>query len=73
MLRETTEAGFYEAPSQWGSRHPRLQILTIKDLLDVARIDYPMHHPNVTFKHAPKHHGKKPEQGRLLLSPRDVI
>ena len=31
---EAAGAGFYESP--WGTRHPRLQILTMADLLDVA-------------------------------------
>ena len=38
MRKEAATAGFYETP--WG-KHPRLQLLTIKDLLDGKRIDCP--------------------------------
>lgn len=52
MIREAASAGFYESP--WG-KHPRLQILTIADLLDGKGIDYPVpSHANVTFKRAPR-------------------
>ena len=58
MKAEATEAGFYKSP--WGN-HPRLQILTIAELLDGKRIDYP---PtiNVTHKRAPRAEAAMPEQ-----------
>ena len=37
MITEAAGAGFYK--SAWG-QHPRLQILTIKELLDGKRVDY---------------------------------
>ncbi len=37
MKAEAADAGFYQ--SRWGTRHPRLQILTIEELLDGKRID----------------------------------
>lgn len=44
--------GFYESP--WG-RHPRLQLLTIGELLDGKRIDYPQTAGiNRTYRQAPK-------------------
>ncbi|MGH9743306.1 MAG: DNA methyltransferase [Candidatus Acidiferrum sp.] len=63
MRAETASAGFYKSP--WGN-HPRLQILTIAELLDGKRIDYP---PtiNVTHKKAPKAELPSPEQ--LTLTP----
>lgn len=53
MRVEATSADFYVSP--WGTKHPRLQILTIKELLAGKRVDYPAgRHTNVTFKKAPK-------------------
>ena len=49
-MRTAAAAGFYASP--WG-RHPRLQILTVAELLDGKAIDYPRL-VNVTFKAAPK-------------------
>jgi DNA modification methylase len=39
MRVEAAEAGFYDAP--WGQKYPRLQILTIEELLAGKRIDMP--------------------------------
>jgi hypothetical protein len=51
MRKEASGAGFYK--SAWGD-HPRLQLLTIKELLGGKRIDAPiLHQSNVTFKKAP--------------------
>jgi DNA modification methylase len=53
MLREAADAGFYESP--WKSKkHPRLQIITIEELLDGKQIDYPETKANVTYKRADK-------------------
>ena len=53
MRTEAASADFYVSP--WGTKHPRLQILTIKELLEGKRVDYPASaHTNVTFKKAPK-------------------
>jgi len=52
MREEAASAGFYESP--WG-KHPRIQLLTVEQLLEGARIDYPATTgANVTFKRAPK-------------------
>jgi hypothetical protein len=51
MKTEAASAGFYKSP--WGN-HSRLQILTIEDLLDGKKIDYPPEQGNVTFKKAPR-------------------
>ncbi len=53
MRQEAAAAGFYTSPG-WGTKHPRLQILTIEELLDGASLDYPSPYANVTFKRAPK-------------------
>ncbi|HUZ95864.1 MAG TPA: DNA methyltransferase, partial [Edaphobacter sp.] len=45
MKTEAASAGFYKSP--WGN-HPRLQILTIAELLEGKGIDFP-HPSNVTF------------------------
>jgi site-specific DNA-methyltransferase (adenine-specific) len=54
MRTEAAEAGFYD--SAWTrQKHPRIQIITIEELLDGRSIDSPpMRHTNVTFKRAPK-------------------
>jgi len=60
MRKAAASAGFYESP--WG-KHPRLQLLTVRELLDGKRIDYPpSQHVNVTYKRAPRAKGKKAEQ-----------
>jgi DNA modification methylase len=38
MRREAASAGFYDSP--WG-RHPRIQLLTVAELLEGSKIDYP--------------------------------
>jgi len=50
MRTEAAKAGFYTSP--WGN-HPRLQLLTVGELLEGKGIDYP-HLVNVTFKAAPR-------------------
>lgn len=60
MITEAVSAGFYKSPG-WNKNYPRIQILTIKELLDGKRIDYPPK-TNITFKKAKKHEGEKQEQ-----------
>jgi DNA modification methylase len=62
MRSEAASAGFYKSP--WG-QHPRLQILTIEQLLEGKGIDYP-HPTNVTFKRAPR--AETPEAEQLSLT-----
>ena len=52
MLHEAVEAGFYESTS-WG-KFPRIQILTIEELLAGKSIDYPRGAADATFKRAPR-------------------
>jgi len=51
MVKEAASAGFYR--SGFGTKHPRVQILTIEDLLDGARIDMPRSGSRETFRQAP--------------------
>jgi len=54
MRTEAASAGFYKSP--WQEKpYPRLQILTVEELLNGKRIDCPpLGQVNVTFKKAPK-------------------
>ena len=42
MLTEAASAGFYE-PKEFPGRYPRLQILTIAELLAGKKLEYPTH------------------------------
>jgi len=54
MRTEAAGAGFYESPG-WAKKYPRLQLLTVADLLGGKGINCPpSRHGNVTFKKAPK-------------------
>jgi hypothetical protein len=50
MRSEAASAGFYQA--RWGKACPRIQLLTVADLLSGKTVDFPRE--NVTFKKAPK-------------------
>ncbi len=65
MRTEAAGAGFYH--SAWGN-HPRLQILTIAELLEGKRVDMPpLRQVNVTFKQAPKAKSEQVEAPTLPL------
>ena len=49
MLTEATTAGFYESLG-WGKKYPRVQILTIEELLQGKKPEHPSQHG--TFKQA---------------------
>ena len=69
MRAEVASGGFYGSPG-WGKKYPRLQILTIADLLNGKHIDYPPPtQVNVTFKKAPRAKAREAEQ--LLLAAED--
>ena len=63
MRREAASAGFYESP--WG-KHPRIQLLTIEDLLGGKSIDYPQD-TDVTFKKAQRVRSNPSEQKTLPM------
>jgi hypothetical protein len=51
MRAEAASAGFYSSP--WGTTHPRLQLLTVGQLLEGKKVDYPpMTGSNVTHRRA---------------------
>jgi len=67
MQKEAAEAGFYTSAD--GSRYPRLQLLTIKGLLEgTQHLQRPLHVRDVTFKKAPKSRQAVPENYDLPLS-----
>lgn len=60
----SVKAGFYESP--WG-KHPRLQLLTIEELLEGKKVDMPLAQGvNVTFEKAPRAKGEGGRQRKLL-------
>ncbi len=65
MREEAASAGMYE--SAWGTAtFPRIQIITVGDLLDGRRIDMPYGgRSNVTHDRAPRARTDGPGQGRL--------
>jgi site-specific DNA-methyltransferase (adenine-specific) len=71
MRKEAATTGFYESP--W-ERHPRLQLLTIAELLEGKRIDYPPSaQVDATFKRAPKVKSGQPEQLALAPAPKEPL
>jgi site-specific DNA-methyltransferase (adenine-specific) len=65
MRAEAASAGFYKSP--WG-QHPRLQILTVAELLDGKRIDAPpSRQTSTTFKRAPAATKKKSDATQMKL------
>jgi SAM-dependent methyltransferase len=63
MRREAASAGFYAAPWDESLKAPKIQILTIAELLAGKKIEYnPVHQAPATFKQAPKHKGKRAKQ-----------
>jgi site-specific DNA-methyltransferase (adenine-specific) len=69
MRSEAAGAGSYESPG-WGRRYPRLQILTVAELLAGRSIDMPpARHTSVTFRKAPKGKG---DEGAGQLELGDV-
>jgi DNA modification methylase len=71
MRGEAASGGFYTSGSEgagsWG-KHPKLQLLTIRDLLDGKRIDMPPLTGSLTFRRAPK--VDRPVETEPLFSPR---
>jgi site-specific DNA-methyltransferase (adenine-specific) len=63
MITEAASAGFYHS-SGWDKDYPRIQILTIEELLDEADVKMPP--TGVTFKQAQRVKDEGPEQGTLF-------
>ena len=54
MRREAASAGLY-TPNYFRDQFPRMQILTIEELLAGAKAQYPRFAPEATFKQAPRY------------------
>ena len=66
MRKEAASAGFYECVA-WKTKHPRLQILTVAELLEGKTIDAPPTRDIRTFKKAPRARQKPSEnQGKIF-------
>jgi site-specific DNA-methyltransferase (adenine-specific) len=63
MLKEAAEAGFYQPPGLT-NRYPRLQILSIAELLVGKQVEYPRM-LDVTYKKAPRARSAAAEQIEL--------
>ncbi|MGH7685432.1 MAG: DNA methyltransferase [Candidatus Dormibacteria bacterium] len=64
MRAEAASAGFYASP--WGSQHPRLQLLTVGQLLGGKTVDYPhLTGGNVTHRRAPRAELTAAEQAEI--------
>jgi hypothetical protein len=70
MRTEVAKAGFYESPFD-GKRYPRLQLLTVAELLGGKGIAYPPTRANATFKKAPKAMDRKSETEQLPFENSD--
>jgi site-specific DNA-methyltransferase (adenine-specific) len=60
MLKEAVSAGFYHSPG-WGQDYPKVQILSVADLLRGAEVKMPPTH--ATFKQAQR---VKPDEGHQI-------
>ena len=65
MLEEAVTAGYYEPEHFPGYQYPRIQILTIKELLEGNQAQYPRMAPPATFKRAQRH--RRTTEGQQLL------
>jgi DNA modification methylase len=68
MLREAAEAGFYKSGPLDGATYPRLQILTIQQILEGKQPLYPARR-DATFKKAPRSRPAPAENLTLPLLP----
>jgi hypothetical protein len=69
MMKEAAEAGFYQVPGL-RDKYPRLQILSIAELLDGKRVEYPRFAADATFKRAPK--AKKAAEEQIPLGEGEI-
>ena len=68
MVKEAASAGFYHPPHDPEQKYPKIQILTIEELLEGARIDCPYaYRASATFKRAPKAKRAKPKNEKMNL------
>ena len=62
MLTEALEKGFYHSPG-WNRDYPRLQIVTVEDLLTGKQIEMPP--SSITFKQAERQDQPQTPQNKL--------
>ena len=65
MRTEAASAGFY-ATSFGLAKYPKIQLLTVRELLEGKKVDMPAWHQQQTFKAAPKVKGKKTHQPKMF-------
>lgn len=70
MRDEAASAGFYASP--WGKKYPRLQILTVEELLGGNEISMPPSRDFRTFKKAPRVNRTAEAPPELTFGPDDV-
>ena len=67
MKTEALKAGFYESAS-WGEKYPKIQLLTIAELLAGNKIDMPsLKYVDATFKKSPKAPVKQGKQQEIRM------
>lgn len=68
MKDEAVTAGFFES-QMWGKRYPKIQLLTVADLLAGEQIEMPpIRQVGATFKKAPRARGPVAKTGELNLT-----
>ena len=65
MVQEAASAGIYTPEHYPDHRYPRLQILTVEDLLDGTQAQYPRFAPEATLPRAPRRRRSTAAQARL--------
>jgi len=68
MVKESVEAGFYQPPGLT-DKYPRIQILSIAELLEGKRVEYPRL-LDVTYKRAPR--ARKAAEEQIPLAGTEV-
>jgi site-specific DNA-methyltransferase (adenine-specific) len=68
MMKEAAEAGFYQPPGLT-DKYPRLQILSVAELLAGKKIEYPRL-LDVTFKKAPR--ARKAAEEQMPLGQTEI-
>jgi site-specific DNA-methyltransferase (adenine-specific) len=66
MRTEAVSAGFYEPQSAPGSKYPKLQILTIEELLNGAKLLYTQWAGAATFKRAERQSKDRADQSKMF-------
>jgi hypothetical protein len=66
MIREAAEAGLYQSTD--GTTYPRIQILTIQEILGGKQPEYPRFARDATFKRAPKARASTRQRNLSLFS-----